>query len=423
MEFLIGGDLRGLLEEHGFFDLEIARFFISQVILAVNVLHSKQIVHRDLKPENLLLDKSGFLKVADFGFSEFHEKVAVEEDFRRSFLGNLQNKKKIFCEKDFFFRIKDFRRGGKGRSLFKGGRSSVRIVGTPDYIAPEIVQLKMKREKKEVFCKDIRKSLYEDFREFENKGDGVISDERILNDNSELLNIKKEDKIVSDNNIQEDLKTKKTQNNKNKENSNPKPKKTEKQTKNSKTLINKNKKNAKDSNLYAVDWWAVGCLLYEFTVGVPPFGGKTISGVFHNITTFNIIWPEIGYEENMMTPETKKLILRFLEIDPKKRLCDFEEIKRDPFFEGFSWEHFKDMDAPIQIFKKSLGEFEEKKNDFVFFGEKKGNEDFEEIFDMNRTDLLDEKNREFFGEKKNDMLSVLRRIKKLKEVIFFENCV
>lgn len=53
----------------------------------------------------------------------------------------------------------------------------------------------------------------------------------------------------------------------------------------------------------AIDWWAVGCLLYEFLVGVSPFGGTSVEEVFDNIKNFNIVWPEIGYGEDMVTPE------------------------------------------------------------------------------------------------------------------------
>jgi carbon catabolite-derepressing protein kinase len=48
---------------------DIARFFIHQIIDAVEFMHDKNCVHRDLKPENLLLDKDLNVKIADFGLS------------------------------------------------------------------------------------------------------------------------------------------------------------------------------------------------------------------------------------------------------------------------------------------------------------------------------------------------------------------
>ena len=48
---------------------DIGRFFIRQIIDAVEFMHSKNCVHRDLKPENILLDKNLNIKIADFGLS------------------------------------------------------------------------------------------------------------------------------------------------------------------------------------------------------------------------------------------------------------------------------------------------------------------------------------------------------------------
>lgn len=73
-----GGDMRGILEEYGCLDNEIAKYYIASLILAINQLHSQNIIHRDLKPENILLDKRGHLKLADFGLSELHKKVIEE---------------------------------------------------------------------------------------------------------------------------------------------------------------------------------------------------------------------------------------------------------------------------------------------------------------------------------------------------------
>ena len=49
---------------------EIAKFYISQVILALEYLHEKDIIHRDVKPENILLSGNGYVKLTDFGVSK-----------------------------------------------------------------------------------------------------------------------------------------------------------------------------------------------------------------------------------------------------------------------------------------------------------------------------------------------------------------
>ena len=46
---------------------EWARFYIAELSLALEAIHSMGYVHRDIKPDNMLLDAGGHLKLADFG--------------------------------------------------------------------------------------------------------------------------------------------------------------------------------------------------------------------------------------------------------------------------------------------------------------------------------------------------------------------
>lgn len=49
-------------------DVNHARFYTAQIVSCLEYLHGKNLVYRDLKPENVLLQDSGYLKLADFGF-------------------------------------------------------------------------------------------------------------------------------------------------------------------------------------------------------------------------------------------------------------------------------------------------------------------------------------------------------------------
>jgi len=70
MVYLKARDLGSLLETYTCFEETIAKFYIAEIILAVEYLYSLSIIHRDLKPDNLLLDSSEHIKLADFGLSE-----------------------------------------------------------------------------------------------------------------------------------------------------------------------------------------------------------------------------------------------------------------------------------------------------------------------------------------------------------------
>lgn len=71
MEYVEGGLLYDLCSKMGAMSEDQARFFILQILDAVEYLHDNGVAHRDLKPENILIDGTFNLKLADFGFSTY----------------------------------------------------------------------------------------------------------------------------------------------------------------------------------------------------------------------------------------------------------------------------------------------------------------------------------------------------------------
>ncbi|KAI6246454.1 Serine/threonine-protein kinase SCH9 [Erysiphe necator] len=69
-DYMSGGELFWHLQREGRFCEERAKFYIAELILALQHLHKHDIVYRDLKPENILLDANGHIALCDFGLSK-----------------------------------------------------------------------------------------------------------------------------------------------------------------------------------------------------------------------------------------------------------------------------------------------------------------------------------------------------------------
>jgi protein kinase A len=70
LEYIVGGEFFTHLRKAGRFDHLTARFYSVQIVLAFEYMHGLDYIYRDLKPENLLLDRTGYLKITDFGFAK-----------------------------------------------------------------------------------------------------------------------------------------------------------------------------------------------------------------------------------------------------------------------------------------------------------------------------------------------------------------
>ncbi|KAF2747381.1 kinase-like protein [Sporormia fimetaria CBS 119925] len=69
-DYMSGGELFWHLQREGRFHEARAKFYIAELILALQHLHEHNIVYRDLKPENILLDANGHIALCDFGLSK-----------------------------------------------------------------------------------------------------------------------------------------------------------------------------------------------------------------------------------------------------------------------------------------------------------------------------------------------------------------
>lgn len=83
LEHLAGGELIRQIKKKVCMSLEDTQFYVAEVILAIESLHSSGIIFRDLKPENVLLDAEGHVKLIDFGFSKQMTEIAKDRTFTR----------------------------------------------------------------------------------------------------------------------------------------------------------------------------------------------------------------------------------------------------------------------------------------------------------------------------------------------------
>jgi serine/threonine kinase 38 len=94
-----------------------------------------------------------------------------------------------------------------------------------------------------------------------------------------------------------------------------------------------------------VDWWSVGCILFEMLVGYPPFFSDepsiTCQKIMHWKKTFSI-----PPEAKLSAASTD--ILKRLICDAETRLGrnGVEEIKKHPFFKGLDWDTLRDLTPP-----------------------------------------------------------------------------
>jgi serine/threonine protein kinase len=264
-----GGDLNVLRyhQNDRVFSPCVIRFYIAEILCALDHLHSMGIAYRDLKPENVLIQHSGHVTLTDFDLSRklcpktvtnnnttvdsnlpSHDRNLPESSrkHRRNFSRwiplssetshQIQHKMNgLNLKKAKSARVSPVSRR---KMSFSNGERSNSFVGTEEYVSPEVV-----------------------------RGDG---------------------------------------------------------------------------HEFAVDWWALGILMYEMMYGTTPFKGKNRKETFKNVLMKS---PEFVGKRSELTD----LIEKLLEKDPTKRLGYSRgavEIKEHGFFRGVNWEMLTEVVRP-----------------------------------------------------------------------------
>ncbi|KAI0268802.1 kinase-like protein [Gloeopeniophorella convolvens] len=155
LQYMGGGDLLNLLIERDTFPEDFTRFYVAEMILAIESCHKYGFIHRDIKPDNFLFDPEGHIKLSDFGLAtdlhwahdtSYYEQQRVHLmrkhgiDLEDNSVGDGTRTKRL-DRKDFNALMGGDGQGGIFTWREKNRRKlAYSVCGTNSYMAPEVIR-------------------------------------------------------------------------------------------------------------------------------------------------------------------------------------------------------------------------------------------------------------------------------------------
>lgn len=364
MEYLNGGDCASLIKVLGGLPEDWAKKYLGEVILGVEHLHNRGIVHRDLKPDNLLIDQKGHLKLTDFGLS----RMGLIGRQKRVLNSSATEPAPDLLKQGPFTRTMSISSSRSTSFDFQGHHSPE---STPPQTTPDVASLATPS----YFNLSRENTLPKESRRASGRSDSGGSDALnhmfssfSLNDHSQqLMNQRKAPIEESENEAHTSPELSSlyptTSQTSDKRNTPPPatmmpppmalfdPDDSNRRFVGTPDYLAPETVNGVGQDEMS-DWWSVGCILFEFLYGYPPFHASTPDEVFENILARRISWPDD--EDVDVSPEAKDLMNKLLCLDPRDRLgannddkfaCGGEEIRNHSWFEGFQWDKLLEDDA------------------------------------------------------------------------------
>ncbi|KAL9100686.1 MAG: hypothetical protein Q9163_003962 [Psora crenata] len=358
MEYLNGGDCASLVKVLGNLSEDWARKYLAEVVLGVEHLHSRGIIHRDLKPDNLLIDQKGHLKLTDFGLSRMgligRQKRALRSPNESTpdllKYGPFTRAISMTSSRSASFDLQ----GNNGPSPQSTPIMTPDLggsLGQPSYfnLGREGIMGREHSRRKSGYRSDSGNSdtfstLFRNFSsnddnsqrgapiEEESYSDGGASpDPYMLRPVSSIQGHGQPDTPPQASILPPHLAL-------------FDPEDQNRRFVGTPDYLAPETINGLGQDEMS-DWWSLGCILFEFLYGYPPFHAETPETVFENILSRKIDWP--SDEDCPVSEEAKDIMSRLMTLDPKQRLgsnmdgkyrCGGDEIRSHPWFEGVNWE-------------------------------------------------------------------------------------